>query len=258
MGRGPWEAVYGSEAYVVDFADEIGAAPVMVDLERVVHRVSGTAVRADVAGHWSALHPVVRAGLTRRVVVLGAESTGTTTLAMSLAELLGVPWVAEYGRELSARKAAEAGSIWDVAWRSADFMHVADQQERLEEATIRSWVADARGSTPGRFGPLVVCDTDVLATAVWHRRYCERPAPGLLDRARRRPPLLYVLTTPREVPFVQDGLRDGEHVRKEMTEWFREVLDCQPVPWIEVSGTPDERVAAVIEMLDRTAPPPCR
>jgi HTH-type transcriptional regulator, transcriptional repressor of NAD biosynthesis genes len=43
-----------------------------------------------------------RAWYCRRVVVLGAESTGTSTLAADLAEHLGTVSVPEYGRQFSA------------------------------------------------------------------------------------------------------------------------------------------------------------
>ena len=153
----------------------------------------------------------------RRIVVLGSESTGSTTLAADLADHLGVPWVPEYLREYADRRAAESGSIWDIRWTSADFDAVADGQDDLEAAAPPT--------------ELLVCDNDVLAVAVWHLRYLGQPAPHLL--ARVRPPALYVLTTPEGVPFVQDGLRDGEHVREPMTDWFRAALAAQPAPWIE-------------------------
>jgi HTH-type transcriptional regulator, transcriptional repressor of NAD biosynthesis genes len=250
-GLGPWSAVYGSEAYISRFAPLVGAIPVLVDPYRSTHPVSGTAVRADLPGAWAQLHPVVRAGLTRRVVILGAESTGTTTLARDLAARLGVPWVAEYGRQFSEQRAVAEGSIWDVPWHTADFLHIADRQVELEADTIRSWVADPARSRPGPLGPLVVCDTDVLATAVWHRRYCGATADELVERARHTPPLFYVLTSPAGVPFVQDGLRDGEEIREEMTTWFREPLEEPLVPWIEVVGSPSERVDAVLAHLEQ-------
>ncbi len=93
--------------------------------------------------------------------------------------------------------------------------------------------------------PLLVCDTDVLATALWHERYTGEPAPRILDRAAAHRPLLYVLTGD-ELPFVQDGMRDGEHIRAAMQDRFRQVLAARPVPWIEVRGSREER-------LDRTA-----
>jgi nicotinamide riboside kinase len=173
----------------------------------------------------------------RRIVVLGSESTGSTTLAQDLAERLGVPWVPEFLREYADRKAAEAGSIWDIRWSPEDFDAVADGQIALE--------AEAMAAASG----LVVCDNDVLAVAVWHLRYLDVPAPHLL--ARVTPPDLYVLTTPDGVPFVQDGLRDGEHVRGPMTEWFRAALADQPAPWIEAVADRRARVDQVVDWLSR-------
>ena len=159
----------------------------------------------------------------RRVVILGSESTGSTTLAQDLSEHLGVPWVPEHLRAYADEKAAEAGSIWDITWTAADFDAVADGQAALEDEAMA--LARERGD------PLLVCDNDVLAVAVWHLRYLGEEAPALAARAV--PPALYVLTTPDGVPFVQDGLRDGEHVRGPMTDWFRHALAAQPSAWIE-------------------------
>jgi len=170
-----------------------------------------------------------------RVVVLGSESTGSTTLAQDLSERLGVAWVPEFLRGYADDKATEVGSIWDIAWTPADFDAVADGQMALEAEAV---------ATARRHGQdLVVCDNDVLAVAVWHLRYLGTDSPTLAARAE--PPVLYVLTTPDGVPFVQDGLRDGEHVREPMTQWFREALATQPAPWIEVVGDREARVDQV-------------
>ncbi len=176
----------------------------------------------------------------RRVVVVGSESTGSTTLTQDLADRLGVLWVPEALRAYAARKADEVGSIWQVAWTSADFDAVADEQEAAEAEAVTA--ANARGDA------VVVCDNDVLAVAVWHRRYVGHDAPRLAARAR--PPELYVLTTPDGVPFVQDGLRDGEHVRAPMTGWFRTALGDQPAPWIEAVADRRDRVDQVAAWLD--------
>ena len=91
--------------------------------------------------------------------------------------------------------------------------------------------------------PLLICDTDVLATAVWHERYLGTRSSSGEALAKERVPDLYILTGD-EIPFVQDGLRDGEHVRDWMTGRFRELLAAQPAPWIEVSGARNERLHA--------------
>ena len=53
------------------------------------------------------------------------------------------------------------------------------------------------------------------------------------------------MLTSDDIPFVQDGLRDGEHIRGQMTARFREVLDEVGVPWVEVRGSRQERVDQV-------------
>ncbi|MFJ5233610.1 AAA family ATPase [Kitasatospora sp. NPDC088391] len=251
------DAVFSSEDYGVELARRFDAAPVVLDLGRATFPVSGTAVRADPAAHWADLEPAVRAGLARRVVVVGAESTGTTTLSRDLAAALrarGGPhaltgWVAEYGRELTAAKlavararavraGAPAPTVDRLDWDEADFALVRRRQAEAEERAARAG------------GPLLVCDTDLLATAVWEERYLGRTGPATWAAARAQPPrALYVLTTEDGVPFEDDGLRDGEHLRTWMTGRFREVLAAHGAPWTEVRGGRAERVAAVLAAL---------
>lgn len=68
---------------------------------------------------------------------------------------------------------------------------------------------------------------------------------------------LYILTSD-DIPFVQDGTRDGEHRRSWMTQRFREELDQRPEPWIEVGGTHEHRVVDAGTAIDSaaTAQPP--
>lgn len=224
----PVDAVFTSDPYGAELGRRLGASWVQVDPGRVANPVSGSAVRADLAGWWWALPPQVRADLVVRVVVLGAESTGSTTLAEALAAELGTLWVPEYGREYSMIRPGGLAA----PWRSDEFDLVVERQ--------LAWERDAALAAPT---PLLVCDTDVLATALWHERYVGRASPSVLAAAQDHRPALYVLTGD-EIGFHQDGWRDGEHIRHEMQQRFREVLAAQPVPWLEVRGSVAERVAA--------------
>jgi len=60
---------------------------------------------------------------------------------------------------------------------------------------------------------------------------------------------LYILTD-CDIPFVQDGLRDGEMVREWMTRRFEERLVERQVPWIGVSGTQTQRLKSSVEKID--------
>ncbi|MEV0676205.1 AAA family ATPase [Actinosynnema sp. NPDC050436] len=242
----PVDAVFSSEHYGDEMAERLGARHVLVDLDRVAHPVSGTAVRADPQANWSHLAPATRAGLCARVVVVGAESTGTTTLSRELAAHLGTPWVPEYGRahtehKLAAARAFDPGADLDrLVWTVGDFQDVAARQREL---------VDRAAAT----APVVVCDNDPWAATVWGHRYLGAPHPEIAPDAPE--PALYLLTDHEGVPFEQDGWRDGEHLRPWMTDLFRAGLVERGVPWLEVTGSRAERLrratAAVREAVAR-------
>jgi HTH-type transcriptional regulator, transcriptional repressor of NAD biosynthesis genes len=234
LGRSP-DAVFSSEGYGERYAALMGARHVAVDPERRRVPVSATAVRRDPWAHWEQLDPPVRAHYALRVCVLGAESTGTTTLARGLARELGTVWVEEYGRELWAEKCRRG----DLEWRPEEFAEIAREQVRRADEAARS------------ANRVLVCDTNALATALWHRRYLGGHSAALEAVAGRERCDLYLLTGD-EIPFVQDGLRDGEHVRQEMHRWFEQALAAQGVPWRTLRGSPDERLreaAALVQAL---------
>jgi HTH-type transcriptional regulator, transcriptional repressor of NAD biosynthesis genes len=253
----PVDVVFSSESYGAELAGYFDAQHVCLDRGRVLFPVSGTDVRADLPAHWMRLPPSVRAGLAMRVVVVGAESTGTTTLARALTAALrtrGGVWertacVAEYGREYSANLLAVArasdprATPFDIVWSESDFVHIAAEQTRLEDEAARHG------------GPVLVCDTDALATCVWHERYRGGGSAVVDAVAAAMPPrALYLLTDHREVPFEDDGLRDGEHIRPWMTDRFAQVLRSARVPWKPVTGTPDERLAVALKHVDDAMP----
>lgn len=230
----PVDAVFTSDDYGAELARRLGAQWRQVDPGRTTMSVSGTAVRADVAGHWWALPPSVRQWFCRRVVVVGAESTGTTTLAQDLAGHFTVPWVPEYGRTWSADR---PGGLTGT-WHTAEFDLIAVEHQRQEVEAMRQ--------TPR---PLVISDTDVLATAIWHERYVGSSSPSVLSRAAAWQPDLYLLTGD-EIPFVQDGMRDGELIRHGMHRRFVEVLEAGDVPWLEVRGSREERLRTAITAVE--------
>jgi NadR type nicotinamide-nucleotide adenylyltransferase len=200
---------------------------VEVDRARRKVQISGTRIRKDPYAHWDFLEAPVRAWYAKRVCVLGAESTGTTTLARALAEMLDTPWVEEYGREYSARKMSGG----DAEWRTEEFIHIAEEQNRLEELAAR------------RADRVLVCDTNSFATVLWHRRYVGAHSPAVEEVAHRTRCDLYLLTGD-ELPFVQDGLRDGEHIRHRMHDWFEGALRSQAVPWKLLRGSHEARLEA--------------
>jgi HTH-type transcriptional repressor of NAD biosynthesis genes len=205
------------------------------------------------AAEWSSLAPEERARRTRRVILIGSESTGKTTLAGELVAHYrslggvweGTQWVAEYGREytevLLARQGsiAEDGQAASAEWGAADFAAIAVEQQRLEEA------AAASGS------PVLFCDTDAFATQLWERRYLGDASTEAFDAVPVSPPrALYLLADVTGVPFEQDGIRDGEDYRELMQQWFVEGLARRGEHWVLVTGSREQRLATGIRAVD--------
>ena len=93
----------------------------------------------------------------------------------------------------------------------------------------------------------MVCDTDALATVVWWERYLDAPPDPAMRFSDARLADAYVITSPHDVSFLQDGVRDGEHVRLAMRPVRR--VGGGGRPYLEVSGTEAERLDLVIEWL---------
>jgi HTH-type transcriptional repressor of NAD biosynthesis genes len=257
VGTEPVDAVFSADHYGRELAERFKAE--FVGLERAL---SATAVRRDLAGTWPALAPATRAGMATRVVVLGAESTGTTTISRQLADhyrrrggvWADTGWVGEYGRDYTylkwdaektaARCAGRPEPALDaMVWNAEDFDRVAAEQTAAEERAARA------GS------PLLICDTDAFATTIWERRYLgaeARSGPGW-----SRPPLLpprhlYLLTDHHGVPWSDDGLREGDlAIRAAMTDWFADALTSAGHSWVLLSGSLPQRFGLAVRAVDQ-------
>ena len=232
LGNSP-EAVFTSETYGDKFARALGCVHVEVDRSRTKVPCSGTAVRNDPYAYWQFITPPVRAWFAKRVCVIGAESTGTTTLARALAHHYKTAWVEEYGREYSKVKQQRGETVWTTE----EFVHIAAEQTAREDLAAR------------QANRLLICDTNAFATVIWHRRYTGADGSAVQRIASDTRCDLYLLTGD-EIPFVQDGLRDGEHIRHEMHGWFEEALGAQKVPWLTIRGTEEQRLAAAVHAID--------
>ncbi|MAK62779.1 MAG: hypothetical protein CMK09_17555 [Ponticaulis sp.] len=183
---------------------------------------------------WSLLPSVLKARLCRRIVVTGAESTGTTTLALDLSAALGCPYVPEYGRTYTEERA----DVADNPWREEELVHIAEKQIELENTVARTSNTSC-----------LIADTDAFTTALWHERYFGIRSPRVDAIAERQVrPFAYILTGD-EIPFEADTIREGGDARHAMHERFREDITQTNVPFLEVSGHPDIRLNQALGFL---------
>lgn len=229
------DAVFTSEAYGDGFARVLSQAQhhapvvqhVLVDLDRCHVPISATRIRADVHRHREWLDPSVYASFVQRIALLGAESTGKTTLAQALAETLDTAWVPEYGRELWERR----GGVLQFD----DMLHIAQAQLAREQ----HWAHRAQ-----RY---LLCDTTPLTTLFYAQAMFGHADARLRHLARQ--PYDWVFLCGAEFGFVQDGTRRDAAFQGRQQRWFRQKLGQSTNRFMELSGPIPGRVAQVLQAL---------
>ena len=166
------------------------------------------------------------------ICLLGAESTGKTTLAQALATHFHCPWVPEYLREFceSRRRTPTRG----------------EQSLILETHVIHESAAKVRARITNAF--YVFCDTAPLLTAIYSEFVFGDQS--LFPRARTLQ-TRYALTLMLEpdIAWVADAQRDGAHVRQPITEMIESELAALNVPTAKISGYGDARFASALKAI---------
>jgi NadR type nicotinamide-nucleotide adenylyltransferase len=156
-------------------------------------------------------------------------------MAEALAKYFQTVCVPEYGREYAEKKLPkiDVSSVPTYEWRSEEFEHIAIEQAQSEDRLARE------------ANRVLICDTDAVATSVWHERYMGSRSQVVEEFARKRKYDLYLLTD-CDIDFVQDGTRDGERVRAWMTRRFAERLQERGARWMKLSGSHDIRMKTAV------------
>ena len=213
--------VFTSEHYGDELARRLHARHHCVDLARATVPVSATAIRADPMNLWQFIPSVVRPYYLRRVAILGAESSGKSTLAQRLAAHFQTEWVPEYGRTYCEGKDAVTLGSHDfeaIAWGQATW-----EEERAAQATR-----------------LLICDTELHTTCTWSDLIVGSRPTWMTDAARNR---RYdaVLLLEADVPWVDDGTRVLSLRRAEHTSRLIAELEAAQRSYVVIRGSYEER-----------------
>jgi len=165
-----------------------------------------------------------------RIAILGAESSGKSTLAAALAEHFHTLWVPEYLREFVDRHGRVP--------REEDQYGIALTQMQRENAA--ALCAD-------RF---LFCDTTPLMTALYSKVYWARVDAQLAELDSVHEYALTLVTAP-DGPWVPDGLqRESEAVRQSVHALVLANLRSRGIAHTVISGDPDQRMAQVVSLLE--------
>ena len=168
----------------------------------------------------------------KKIVIIGPESTGKTTLCSQLAEHYKTCYCPEFAREYLKETRGK--------YSFHDLLNIAHGQLELEDTML----------TQAKNGFYFI-DTDMYVMKVWCEVVFETCHTWILKQIALRKYDLFFLCD-IDLPWVKDDLREYPDLefRKRLFKMYRDLMVTQKTKWAEISGTHAERLQTAIRIID--------
>jgi len=170
----------------------------------------------------------------KKIVIIGPESTGKSSLCEGLAAHYRTEWVREYAREYLLAHG--------MNYSFEDLTTIAKGQLALEDAAA----AEAEANS------ILFVDTDMYVMKVWSEFVFGRCDAWILDQIGQRKYDAYLLCR-TDLPWVSDELREYPDLvsREKLFHIYRDILINQSTPWAEIGGQAHQRLDSAIAAVER-------
>jgi nicotinamide riboside kinase len=194
----------------------------------------------------------------KKIVIIGPESTGKSTLCEKLAAHYQTLWVPEYAREYLEKHGTD--------YSYEDLLTIAKGQIELEERiSSRLKVQSSKlktenpiqNSQSSTLNPqpstLLFIDTDMYVMKVWAEYVFNNCHNWILNRIAERKYDLYLLCDV-DLPWIEDKLREypDAGIRKKLFYFYKELMTSQSTPWHIISGNYEQRLQNAINAINET------
>ncbi|MFN5188892.1 MAG: AAA family ATPase [Chitinophagia bacterium] len=180
----------------------------------------------------------------QKIVVLGPESTGKSTLCSALAAHYQTIWTPEYARAFLSKNGTK--------YTYDDLLTIAKGQIQKEEEALASLNKNTVDQPTPKISNKLILDTDMYVMKVWCEYVFNNCHHYILEQINQRSYDLYLLCD-IDLPWAADEMREYPDAgpRIELFTIYRELLINQNTPWGIVSGTGKERTENAIQLIDQ-------
>ena len=168
----------------------------------------------------------------KKIVVIGPESTGKSTLCEMLSAHYQTRWVPEYAREYLVEHGMD--------YTFDNLLTIAKGQLAGEEKIAGEMHQG-----------LLFIDTDMYVMKVWCEFVFNRCHQWIIDQiALRRYDFYFLCNT--DLPWAADPLREYPDLesREKLFHIYKDLLQNQSTPWIEITGGAPDRLPQAIRAID--------
>ena len=178
----------------------------------------------------------------KKIVLLGPESTGKTTLCQQLAKHFDTLWVEEYARHYLNTNGKE--------YTKSDIDNIVLGQIQNEEATTQ--LLHKNISPYLQQSATLFIDTDLYVLKIWSEIAFNHCNNKILNEIASRKYDLYLLCEP-DIPWEKDALREhpDEKIRTKIFHHYKDAMIHQHVPWQIINGKYEERLARAIDAVNK-------
>lgn len=176
--------------------------------------------------------------MLKKIVILGPESTGKSSLCQALALHYNSHWVKEYAREYLLQNG--------TSYTFPDLLTIAKGQVSLEDRVLAESIPD-----PLPVMQPVFFDTNMHVMKVWCEFVFGKCHHWILNAIAMRPYDLYLLCN-TDLPWVKDELREYPDLltRDKLYKHYKDIMINQAVPWINIHGNYEERFAKAVTAIN--------
>lgn len=177
----------------------------------------------------------------KKIVVIGPESTGKSTLCEQLAGHYKTIWCREYAREYLLQHGTH--------YSYEDLLIIAKGQLMLEDNAL----TEVEGNVISNISasPLLFIDTDMYVMKVWCEFVFDKCHSWIIDQIVKRQYDLYLLCN-TDLPWVKDELREYPDIesRQQLYHIYKDIMVNQNTPWIDISGSYEERFQRAVKAVN--------